>query len=129
MRSIVPQIRAAGCQLIVLGNGTPQQARGFVESTGLETPVFTDPSREAYRIVGARRSLSGVLHPAVFLRTFQAWRHGFRQSDSGGDAMQLGGVFLILPDGSVPYASRSRYAGDLPAPDDILSKLHLASPA
>ena len=122
----MPQIRAAGCELVVLGNGTPEQARGFVHSTGLDTPVFTDPTREAYRIVGARRSLSGVLHPAVFLRTFQAWRRGFRQTDSAGDAMQLGGVFFIQPDGTVPYAYRSRYAGDLPAPEEILSKLSVA---
>ncbi len=129
MRSIVPQIHAAGSELVVLGNGTSQHAEWFIEATGLETPVFTDPERAAYRAVGARRNLLGVLHPAVFLRTVQAWRQGFRQADQMGDAMQLGGVFIVMPDGSIPYARRSRYAGDLPDPAEIVRRLEGASNA
>jgi hypothetical protein len=126
LRGIVPQIHAAASELVIIGNGTPEQAGWFVRATGMTTPVYTDPLRDAYRIVAARRDLAGVLHPKVFLRTLQAWRQGFRQTGSKGDATQLGGVFIVLPDGKVPYAYRSGYAGDMPCPDDVLQALRNA---
>ena len=124
----MPEIHAKESELVVLGNGSAQQAAWFVESTGMTTPVFTDPQREAYRIVGARRGLRSVLHPKVALRTLQAWSRGYRQSASGGDATQLGGVFILMPDGSMPYAHLSAYAGDAPQPQKILQALrHVAA--
>jgi len=123
LHGIVPQIHAADSELVIVGNGSASQASWFVETTGMTTPVFTDPSRATYRIVGATRGLSGVLHPKVFLRALQALRAGFHQRQTAGDATQLGGVFIVKPNGSIPYAYRSRFAGDMPSANDVLRAL------
>jgi hypothetical protein len=123
LRDVTDRIHAAGTELVVLGNGTPQQARWFAEDVGLSTPVLTDPGLHAYQAVGARRGLRAVLHPAVFVRALQARRKGHRQSVLKGDATQLGGVFVVRPGPKVIFAYRSRYAGDLPEVEEVLAAL------
>ena len=115
MRDETPQIHAAGAELVIIGNGTPQQAGWFVEDVKLATPVFTDPSLEIYRVLGGRRGLRGVLDPRVFVRALAAVFRGFRQRGVQGDATQLGGVFVIREGGQVAFEYRSRFAGDYPA--------------
>lgn len=123
MRDDIPKIHAAGAELVVIGNGTPQQAGWFAEDVGLSTPVLTDPTLEVYRAVEAKRGLLGVLDPRMFLRALAALRRGFRQSGVQGDATQLGGVFVVGEGGTALYACRSRFAGDYPEPEAYLEAL------
>ena len=123
MRDDTARIHAAGAELVIVGNGTPQQAGWFVEDVGLETPVFTDPSLEIYRVLGGRRGLLGVLDPRVFLRAFAAMRRGFRQRGVEGDATQLGGVFVFAAGGRMDFEYRSRFAGDYPATAEYLAAI------
>ena len=123
MRDDTTNIHAAGAELVIVGNGTTEQAGWFAEDVGLTTPVFTDPSLEIYRAVGSRRGLLGVLDPRVFLRAVAALRSGFRQRGVQGDATQLGGLFVIAPGNDVQFAYRSRFAGDYPEPARYLSVL------
>ena len=44
----------------------------------------------------------------------EAKREGFTQPGVHGDAFQLGGVILRMPDGSIPYRYASTFAGDHP---------------
>ena len=124
LRSIIPQIHEADAQLIIIGNGTAQQAQWFLEETGLDTPVYTDPDLHVYRAIGARRGLRSVLHPMVFVRALEAWRKGHRQSGTMGDATQVGGLLIIQPDGTIPFLHRSSYAGDTPTAATILGALN-----
>ncbi len=121
---MILQLRAV--DVVVLGNGTPEQATWFREDAALDIAVYTDPTRAAYCALRAKRNLLGILHPKVFLRAFQARRRGFRQTGIKGDAQQLGGVFLIMPDGTLPYAYYSTYAGDHPAPEAVLAAVRAA---
>lgn len=127
MRGDIPRIRAAGAELVVIGNGTPEQARWFVEDTGLDTPVYTEPELRLHRELGLRRGLSAVLDPRIFARAWRALRAGFRQSGVQGDPTQLGGVFVIRRGGSMLYESRSRYAGDYPPSEEFLELLEADS--
>ena len=121
MRDIIPQIRHTGAEIVVLGNGSSEQAEWFHGKIGRDIPVYTDPDLAAYRAVGAKRNLFGILHPRAFLRAWQARRAGHKQSGVQGDAMQQGGVFLIKPDGTMPYAYYGNYAGDHPEPESVLA--------
>ena len=120
MRDITAQIHDAGAELVVVGNGSTQQAGWFVEDLKLSTPVYTDPSRKIYEAVGARRGFGAVFHPGSFLSAFGALRKGFRQKGVQGDATQLGGVFVIGVDGEVVYEYMSRFAGDAPSVETVL---------
>jgi len=109
---------------VVLGNGTPQQAAWFVEDYGIGVPVVVDPGRETYRIAGARRSL--LPSPGILIASARAFRRGHRQTKTMGDAAQLGGVFVITAAGEMPYAYRSRFAGDHPDPAAAVEALEAA---
>jgi hypothetical protein len=121
LREVIPQIRRTGTEIAVLGNGSSEQAEWFRSQIGRDIPVYTDPDLTAYRKVGAKRNLRGILHPRVFLRAWQARRAGHKQSGVQGDAMQQGGVFLIMSDGAMPYAYYGQYAGDHPEPESVLA--------
>jgi peroxiredoxin len=124
LRDETPKIHAAGAELVIVGNGTPQQASWFAEDVSLTTPVLTDPTLEIYRVLKSRRGALGVLDPRVFLRAIGALRRGFRQQGVKGDATQLGGVFVIRADGQVAFEYRSRFAGDYPPSPEYLAALN-----
>lgn len=120
-----PRIQAAGGELVILGNGTPQHAAWFIEDYGVDAPVYTDPDLVSHGILGARRG--SVVDPRVFLRGFSAMRHGFRQTKTMGPAALNGGIFVITPDNEMPYRYLSRFAGDHPDPEAALRALEAAA--
>ena len=127
LRDVLQEIRDAGAELVVLGNGTVEHAAWFVNEMNLTSPVVTDPSREAYAAVGAKRSPWGVLDPRVFFKALGVMSRGYRQQTMKGDALQLGGVFVIDSNGAVPYARLSGFAGDHPAPAEVVGALRGAA--
>ena len=127
MRDITPAIHEAGGELVIIGNGTPEMAQGFVVEYEVATPVLTDPSRELYAAVGARRAGITDLFKLRLLRNARrARRAGYRQHEVLGDGRQLGGVFVVLPSGDVPYRYLSGVAGDHPDPQEVLTALREA---
>ncbi len=131
LRRVLPDIARAGVEVALIGNGTPLMAQAFVEETGLEVPLYTNPGREVYAALGARRpSVIALLDPRVWLNGLRAAAHGYLPGRVRGDAAQLGGVFLIQRDGSMPYAFRSARGGDYPPNAAILAALRaLPQPA
>ncbi|MGE3414062.1 MAG: SelL-related redox protein [Dehalococcoidia bacterium] len=122
LRRIIPDLSRAGVGVAIIGNGTPLMAQAFVEETGLDVPLFTNPGREVYEALGARRpSAVALLDPRVWLNGARAVARGYLPRRVQGDAAQLGGVFLILPGGSIHYAYRSERGGDYPANAAILN--------
>ena len=108
------RVLAAGGQVVVIGQGSIDEARAFRDEQHLDVPLFTDPSRQAYCAVGMRRGLGTVLRPSVFSHALRAWRRGFRQARTAGDPLQQGGAVVIDPDGRERYRYISRWAGDHP---------------
>ena len=123
MLGILPVIHELDAELVIVGNGTPQQATWFTEEFAIDSPVFTNPDRTVYQAVGAKRGVRTTYHPRVFRNAWRTFRRGFRQTKRMGAPTQQGGVFIILPDGSIPYRYRSDIAGDHPNPNDILHAL------
>ncbi len=126
MRAQVPRIHAAGAELVIVGNGTPDHARGFIEDYAIETPVLTDPSRAVYAALDTRR---GTMSPRVLLHALRAIRKGFFQHRVLGDGAQTGGVFIVLPGGEIAYRYVSAVPGDHPPPLAIVEALERATGA
>lgn len=128
MRRIAPEIRAAGADLVFVGNGTPQMAEAFVEDFGIDVPVYTDPTREVYGALGAQRPGRGaMLRPRMWRYTLRAVLSGSRQARKvQGDRAQVGGVFIVQPGGDLAWAYRSRLAGDHPSNERVLLALRAA---
>lgn len=133
MREILPRIHAAGAELVIVGNGTPQHAAWFIEDYAITSPVLTDPAKRVYDAVGARRGLRSVLHPRMLWRglhvalrrprLFLSW---LRAPFVRGDGWQEGGVLVIMPDGRVPWRYISLTAGDHPHPAEVALALERA---
>ncbi|TAK79724.1 MAG: AhpC/TSA family protein [Dehalococcoidia bacterium] len=124
----VPAIHEAGAELVIVGSGNPSMAGFFAEDYHVTTPLFTDPGREVYRALGAKRpTWTALLNPRLYWNALQVHRRGHRLSRVQGDLAQLGGVFIILPGGDVPFAYRSEVAGDVPGMARVLDELKRAA--
>ena len=121
LRDYMPEAQAAGGEIVVLGNGTPEDARWFIEDYEVTMPVFVDPELASHKIVGARKQ--NLFDPRSMLRAATAMRHGFRQTKTMGTTLQLGGLFVITPTGDMPFRYLSKFAGDHPDPKEAVAAL------
>ncbi len=106
--------RKLGVEPVVIGHSSLRYAKAFVDETKIELPVYVDEKRLIYRALGFKRPLLSFLSPKMFKRGAEARQEGFAQAGVQGDTFQLGGVVLMMPDGSKPYTFASRFAGDHP---------------
>ena len=121
-----PAIHALGAELVLVGNGNRFFAQAFAEDYGVKTPVLVDPDLAAYGVLDLRRGVSTTFGKGSLKAARRAWDGGFRQGRTQGDPFQQGGVFVILPDGSVPFAHVSETAGDHPDEDAVIEALRRA---
>jgi hypothetical protein len=120
------EFKKLGVQPVVVGHSSLRYARAFVAETGIELPVYVDEKREVYKALEFKRPLLSFLNPRVFQRAAEARAQGFTQPGVHGDAFQLGGVLLLMPDGSMPYKYASRFAGDHPKIEDLKTEVSKA---
>jgi len=79
-----------------------------------------------YKALEFKRPFLAFLTPKVLKRAAEARRNGFSQPGVHGDAFQLGGVLLLMPDGSMPYKYSSQFAGDHPKLEDLKAEVRKA---
>ena len=128
MRERIDEIRARGAELVIVGNGAQSFAAAFREDYRLDCPLLVDPELRAYRAAGLRRGRVELLSPRLPWNAVRALRARARQSAVQGDPWQLGGVFVIRPDGALTYLQRSREAGDHAPVTEILAALAPRAP-
>jgi len=120
-------------ELVAIGNGTVEQAAAFVRSQGLDgLRLVVDPEWRVYEAAGARvGTLSQLVGPRVMLAgaRLAAGGSGARQGQVIGHAAQLGGVLIVAPDGSVPYAHLAENAADLAPEEEVLEAARKAGAA
>ena len=116
-------IEKKGARLVFVGNGNRHFAKAFKDEFSIEAPIYVDTERLAYRALGMKRSLLGVLTPGVVGRAVRALRSGARQTTVQGDALQLGGVLVVRPGGKVAFAHLSEAVGDHPDVADVLEAI------
>jgi peroxiredoxin len=123
------EFEAAGVRLAVIGQGTPDHARDFQRSQDVDLPLYVDQDRASYGAAGAKvGTLSELLGPAVLARGLRvSLRDRVRQGRVVGHAAQLGGVLIVKPDGSIPYAHLSEDASDVPPNDEVLAAARAAA--
>jgi peroxiredoxin len=119
----VERIHAAGAEMIVIGNGTPNFIEGFREQTGFRGPLYTDPSLAVYQAAALERGVMKTLDPRGLGAAVKALAGGRRQGWQQGDQWQQGGVLAIAPDGRVVYHHASARPGDNASAGAILAAL------
>jgi hypothetical protein len=119
----IPRIVERHARIVIVGNGTLEQARHFFSERRLPrggVDVVTDPRRESYGAAGLGRGLLKTFNRSSATAYGAARSHGHRVTGLFGDLTQLGGLFVIKPPATLAYAHRSRFAGDHPDMDDVL---------
>ena len=112
-----------GAQLVFVGNGDAHYAAAFARRLGVEEPVLIDESRVSYQALGLRRDVGGAANFRSVLAAARSLSRGHLQRSVQGDALQLGGVFVVDTTGAVCFAHASRFAGDHPSPEAVLAAL------
>lgn len=125
MRDVYEEIQRNGARLVVIGSGQPEHARAFREDEGIPFELWVDPEMKAYRAAGLRRGLLNSVSWRSPGHVWRALRGGFRQTAVRGDPWQLGGVFVIMPDGATVYEQISREAGDHAPLSDVIEAIAL----
>jgi hypothetical protein len=112
----------AGAPLVVIGQGTPENAAWFRERFGLELDLLVDTDRKAYKAAGTKvATFSELLGPKMIARGFRRSRKtGVRQGKTVGHPAQLGGLMLVTPGGDVPWAHLSDDASDYPPNAEVV---------
>ena len=123
------QLEATGGRLVLIGQATPRQAAHFRRRQGLHVPVLADEKRESYKAAGAKRAnAKELVGPRLIARGALATvRTRQLQTRTVGDAAQLGGALVVIPDGTVTWSHMSEDASDNAQPDEILAALQAAS--
>ena len=96
----------------------------YVDHHALPFPVLTDPDRSTYHAFGLER---GTRRRVWGWRSARAYFEIIRRDGFGGlrlpeeDPLQLGGDFVIGPDGTIAYAFRGEGPDDRPGVDVLVA--------
>ncbi|HEY5948280.1 MAG TPA: peroxiredoxin-like family protein [Kofleriaceae bacterium] len=123
MHQGIDQLRAAGADLIIIGNGAPNFIAGFRDTTKYTGPIYTDPSLTTFKAAQLKRSAARTFDPRSLGKALGAFTRGQRQGMVQGDAWQQGGVLVVAPDGTVKYHHASDRPGDNATVAQILAAL------
>lgn len=106
--------------LIVIGCGKPDHIEEFRDVTGYPGKIYTDSSRESFKVLGLTSSVGGLLGMKTLSRGFSAIRQGIKPGSLQGNALQMGGAVVITTDSEIRYLYQSREAGDDPPVVELL---------
>ena len=113
----------AGASVLLVGQGSPEEAAAFGERRRVPFPTLIDPDRNAYRAYGLYNGrLSQVMGPAVagpFLRV-NVHRETRQGPLHGGAFMQMPGTFVVDASGILRLCHRNLTVADSPANDLLL---------
>lgn len=110
-----------GVNVVFIGNGLPVMADDFIDEQKLTNPVWTDPKRESYRLLGFKRGWRSFFNVSLWVYGAKALSAGFRQGKTKGDPVQQGGVLVVKRGGALVYAYASATAGDHPPIETVLA--------
>jgi hypothetical protein len=121
LRGVADRIQHKGAALVVIGNGSVDDARELRAAQRLSFPVYTDPGRSSYRAAGLKRGrfVSG----RMALNAARALLGGHLQTIAKGDPKQQGGAFVFAAGGELRFAFVSEEAGHHPDPEELVEAL------
>lgn len=114
-KALAPRLTDCGSvALVLVGNGTPDHAKDFIEEMGWESDMFTDPRRTTYAALGMRKGLAVTFTAPALAKVIKSLREGNSQTFSRlpSDAFQQGGAVLVDRDGNVSFFHADAFAGD-----------------
>jgi AhpC/TSA antioxidant enzyme len=115
--------------LVLIGQATPRHAAHFRRRYGIQLPVLADEDRVSYKAIGAKSAgFTDLFGPKVVAKgAVTGMKHRVVQGRTIGDAAQLGGAIVVVPDGRIVWSHLSAEAGDDASPEEILNAVRAAA--
>jgi hypothetical protein len=126
LRQQQSEFEAKDAEVLVVSFDPPRRIRAYCRRLRLPFRCLSDEARLAYRAFGlGRASWLRTLTPkalAPYVRLYL--RPGGPRPMSGGqDLRQMGGDFVVRPDGRLTFAYASHDPADRPSVDDLLAAI------
>ena len=108
----------------------------YKNSTNTPYPIYADPTRKIYDVLGMTRTLSlgdkqpRYMRKPVYKLSLKSILQGLqsgRYALSGGDFWQVGGEFVFESNGSVDWCHRMRNTRDHAEMDELRKAIHMVS--
>lgn len=112
---LAPRLQQCGdVTLALIGNGSVDQAKDFVNEMGWKGDIFTDPSRRTYAALQFAAGVGVTFNLQALGKTIKSVWEGNSQTLSRipTDAFQQGGAILVDPKGMITLFHRDAFAGD-----------------
>ena len=111
-----------GVQAIVISFSSRWLFEAFAKDYAHPNFIFLrDPDLKAYKAFGLKKAkLSEMLNPGVALKYFSLILKGEKIKKTSEDVYQLGGNFILDPDGSVIYSHPSKHPNDRPSIQELI---------
>jgi hypothetical protein len=109
-----------GIRVVLVAFTPPEKARWWIAANPSPFPLVFDTERTAYAALGLGRTWWRSFHPRAFPTYLRLMASGMRLRKPVSDPFQLGGDFLIAPDGRLLLAHPSTDPADRPSVDTIL---------
>ncbi|KAG6523152.1 thioredoxin-like protein AAED1, chloroplastic isoform X1 [Zingiber officinale] len=120
---------AAGVALVLVGPGTVEQAKAFVEQTKFEGEVYADPTHSSYDAIKFAYGVLTTFTPSAGKKILELYLEGYRQDwelsfkkntvERGG--WQQGGIIIAGPGvNNISCIHKDKEAGDDPPIEDII---------
>ena len=125
------ELEALGARAVFVVHDEPELVRRvMLRDLEVPFPVLVDLDRVAYAAWGLRRSGAARvwLDPRVWARYAVLLMRGERVQTLGRDTLQLGGDFVVDPEGVLAY-SRPQHRDDRPPTLELLRQLRAAAGA
>ncbi len=130
MRQDYDRYTTAGLEIIAIGMGSPRRTAAFRRELELPFPMLSDPRRVSYHAYGLlKMSLrrEATIASAMHFARNVARHGGAHEPDQ--NMLQLGGIFVVDPQGIVRYAFRSARAHEYPTAEKLVQVAsHLPTP-
>lgn len=122
---------AAGARIVLVGQGTPEDAARFRRHVRIGLPVLTDRDRVTYLWAGTKlATLDELIGPLVFGRgLLRMARQGVFIGRNTADEAQLGGSIVVTRNGRVSFSHISTDASDVASPAELLAAIGAIEPA
>ena len=120
--------KAAGAELLLIGQATPRHAAQFRRRQGIQLPILADEDRVSYKAAGAKvAGITDLFGPKVIAKgAVTGVRNKSIQTRTIGNTAQLGGVLVVRPGGEVAWSHMSNDAGDNASPEEIIEAISAA---
>jgi peroxiredoxin len=131
LRAELPEYRAAGGDVVIVGQGDPERAARYRAQQELDVPILSDPPRATYEAFGLLQGTAAQIlfdAPDPLLRCELDAGMAMAASREGtpralvDDPWQLPGEFVVAMDGSIRLAHRYGWCEDYPDP-----RIHVAA--